>query len=73
MPNPQPAIAQIVNVYTMTDGTLRVCEFSTIAARDFSCEPPVFCETPEDVLDYLRDTDALAVNPAWYEENVDND
>jgi len=63
-----PTIAQAVTIYAMSDGTLRICEFSTVAANDFSHEPPVYCETPEDALAYLRDTDALAVNPAWYGE-----
>lgn len=63
-----PTIAQVVTVYTMTDGTLRVCELHDTDLNSFGSERPIYCETPEDALEYLRSTDALSVNPAWYED-----
>lgn len=61
-----PTIAEVVTAYVMTDGTIHICGFSDVSANDFSHESPVYCETPEDALDYLRDADVLSVNPAWY-------
>ena len=33
--------------------------------------PAVYCETDIDALDYMRDTSALSVNPAWWGVNDD--
>jgi len=62
-----PTIAQVVTVYTMTDGTARIIEHG---ATGLCPELPIYCETPQDVLDYLKATDALVVNPSWYEGGV---
>ena len=60
-------IAQVVTVYTLTDGTIRIHETGLYLSDCKNCEAPVYCETPEDAIEYLRDTDALSVNPKWYE------
>ena len=65
MPKYMPTIAKAVTVYTLTDGTLRVVEYAD--TPDFCPDRPIFCETPEDALDYLNATDALSINPSWYE------
>ena len=58
-----PTIAGVVTVLTMTDGTCRVYEADGDASSTAS---PVYCDGPDAALDYMRDTDALHVNPALY-------
>ena len=65
MPKHLPTIAKAVTVYVMTDGTLRVVEYEDTPS--LCPDRPVYCGTAADALDYLNATDALSVNPSWYE------
>lgn len=63
----KPTVARIVTVLVMTDATIRVIE----SDGTMNGIPAVYCETDIDALDYMRDTSALSVNPAWWGVNDD--
>ena len=62
-----PTIAHAVNIYTLTDGTVRIIEHEP---ESINQPMTVFCEDADAAIAYLRDTDALDVNPAWYGDVV---
>lgn len=66
MPKTTPTIAKVVTAYVMTDATIRIVEYAD--TPNFATDPAIYCETPEDAIEYISACDLLAVNPAWYRE-----
>lgn len=61
-----PTIARAVTLYVMTDDTIRICETDALDLNTFNAWRPIFCSTPEEAFDYLRNCDVLSTNPAWF-------
>lgn len=68
MENDKPTVARIALVLAMTDGTIRIIETDGSAN---GTGPAVHCSTDTEAAQYLLDTSAICVNPAWYNAGTD--
>lgn len=59
------AIARAVQILVTVDGTVRIIE-TDCTTTGVTPVYATFCETAEEAIDFLRDTSALSINPAWY-------
>lgn len=64
-------IAKTITAYVLTDGSIRIYE-TPLDLADLRNEPPIYCETADDAIKYLDETDSLDVNPNWYTGETDD-